>query len=43
VLGMDHDSSEAAAAMQRREREHLERRHWCGPAPSAFRHVPEPA
>ena len=43
VLGMDHDTPEATAAMQRREREHLERRHWGGPAPAGFRHVPEPA
>lgn len=43
VLGMDHDTPEAAAVMQRRERELLERRHWNGPAPGKFRHVPEPA
>lgn len=43
VLGMDHDTPEATAAMHRREREILERRHWGGPAPDAFRHVPEPA
>jgi probable rRNA maturation factor len=43
VLGMDHDTPETTAAMHRREREILERRHWRGPAPDAFRHVPEPA
>jgi len=41
VLGMHHDTPDATSAMQRREREHLERHHWRGPAPTTFRHVPE--
>lgn len=41
VLGNDHDTPEAASAMQARERKHLESFHWRDSAPSNFRHVPE--
>jgi probable rRNA maturation factor len=37
VLGHDHATSEELARMQARERELLERHHWRGPAPAAFR------
>ncbi|MFM7252183.1 MAG: rRNA maturation RNase YbeY [Ilumatobacteraceae bacterium] len=38
VLGHDHDTPEAAAAMRGRERTLLEAHHWHGPAPLGFRH-----
>ena len=41
VLGNDHDTPEAQAAMWALERKHLEGLFWKGPAPSTFRHVPE--
>ena len=41
VLGNDHDTPEAQAAMWALERKHLEASFWCGPAPHNFRHVPE--
>lgn len=37
VLGHDHAEPDEAAAMRRRELEILERHHWRGPAPAAFR------
>ena len=41
VLGNDHDTAEAAIAMQALERKHLESFHWQAAAPANFRHVPE--
>jgi len=41
VLGNDHDTPDAAIAMQALERKHLEAFHWHSTAPSNFRHVPE--
>lgn len=41
VLGNDHDTDEAQAAMWTLERRHLEALFWKGPAPAGFRHVPE--
>ncbi|MFZ9175305.1 MAG: rRNA maturation RNase YbeY [Ilumatobacteraceae bacterium] len=41
VLGNDHDTPEAQAAMWALERKHLEASFWFGPAPHNFRHVPE--
>ena len=41
VLGNDHDTPDAANAMQALERKHLEAFHWGGTAPANFRHVPE--
>ena len=41
VLGNDHDSEHAEAAMHELERTHLERLHWGHSAPTGFRHVPE--
>lgn len=43
VLGEDHDTAENESRMHARERSHLERHHWGGPAPERFRHVPEVA
>ena len=43
VLGEDHDNADNERRMHARERAHLERHHWQGDAPSAFRHVPETA
>ena len=37
VLGHDHDTPEATAAMRARELELLREHHWCGDAPAAFR------
>ncbi len=37
VLGADHDTPEATAAMRSRELELLESHHWGGPAPVGFR------
>jgi probable rRNA maturation factor len=37
VLGHDHATTAETAAMQARERELLERHHWHGAAPAAFR------
>jgi probable rRNA maturation factor len=37
VLGYDHDVDEATTRMRQRERDILERHHWNGPAPVAFR------
>jgi probable rRNA maturation factor len=37
VLGHDHADADETAGMQGRERELLERHHWRGPAPAAFR------
>jgi probable rRNA maturation factor len=37
VLGHDHADDDESARMQGRERELLERHHWRGPAPAAFR------
>jgi probable rRNA maturation factor len=37
VLGYDHDTDEATARMRQREKEILERHHWHGSAPVAFR------
>ena len=37
VLGHDHADAGEATAMRARERELLERHHWCGPAPAGFR------
>lgn len=39
VLGHDHAEPDERAAMQAKERAHLEAFHWHGPAPSNFRHV----
>ena len=41
VLGNDHDTPDAAGAMQALERKHLESFHWHSTAPDNFRHVPE--
>ena len=41
VLGNDHDTPDAAGAMQALERKHLESFHWHATAPTNFRHVPE--
>ena len=41
VLGNDHDTPDAAIAMQALERKHLEAFHWHASAPAVFRHVPE--
>jgi probable rRNA maturation factor len=41
VLGNDHDTPDAATAMQTLERKHLESFHWHSKAPDNFRHVPE--
>jgi probable rRNA maturation factor len=41
VLGHDHADDDETARMQGRERELLERHHWRGPAPTAFRQEPE--
>jgi probable rRNA maturation factor len=41
VLGNDHDTPDAAGAMQALERKHLESFHWHATAPANFRHVPE--
>jgi probable rRNA maturation factor len=41
VLGNDHDTPDAASAMQALERKHLESFHWHSTAPTNFRHVPE--
>jgi len=41
VLGNDHDTPDAAIAMQALERKHLEAFHWHATAPAGFRHVPE--
>jgi ssRNA-specific RNase YbeY (16S rRNA maturation enzyme) len=41
VLGNDHDTPDAATAMQTLERKHLESFHWHSIAPDNFRHVPE--
>lgn len=41
VLGNDHDTPETAAAMQARERKHLEAFHWGHDAPTEFRSVPD--
>lgn len=38
VLGHDHAEPEERAAMQAKERAHLEAFHWHGPAPTNFRH-----
>jgi probable rRNA maturation factor len=43
VLGEDHDNEVNEQRMHARERAHLERHHWHGEAPSAFRHIPESA
>ena len=40
VLGEDHDTAESERRMHERERAHLEKHHWGGPAPEIFRHVP---
>jgi len=37
VLGHDHETTEATAAMRARERELLEAHHWHAPAPAGFR------
>lgn len=37
VLGHDHDTPEATAAMRARELQLLEEHHWKGPAPEGFR------
>lgn len=37
VLGYDHDADDTTARMRQREKDILERHHWCGPAPIAFR------
>jgi probable rRNA maturation factor len=37
ILGFDHVDAAQRAEMRARERTHLERHHWRGPAPAAFR------
>lgn len=37
VLGYDHDADDTTARMRQREKDILERHHWCGLAPVAFR------
>lgn len=39
VLGHDHTGGDDTAAMQSRERHHLERSHWRGPTPAGFSFV----
>lgn len=41
VLGSDHDTPEATAAMRQRELDLLEAHHWGGPAPAEFRQEQE--